>query len=73
MPAPVALERVRKRGAKLERYETPGQMQQIEREYSRLVGTLASVVPIDGTRPIAEVAALCLAAVHEQLGIAAAG
>ena len=68
-PAPVALERVRKRGAKLERYETAAQMQQIEREYSRLVGTLASVVPIDGTRGIPEVAALCLAAVHEQLGI----
>jgi dTMP kinase len=67
-PAPVALERVRKRGAKLERYETAAQMQQIEREYSRLVGTLASVVPIDGTRGIPEVAALCLAAVHEQLG-----
>jgi dTMP kinase len=68
-PAPVALERVRKRGAKLERYETAAQMQQIEREYSRLVGTLASVVPIDGTRGIPEVAALCLAAVHEQVGI----
>jgi dTMP kinase len=73
VPTPVALERVRKRGAKLERYETPAQMQQIEREYSRLVGTLASVVPIDGTRGIPEVAALCLAAVHEQLGMATPG
>jgi len=73
VPAPVALERVRKRGAKLERYETPAQMQQIEREYSRLVGTLASVVPVDGTRAIPEVAALCLAAVHEQLGIGTPG
>jgi dTMP kinase len=73
VPAQLALERVRKRGAKLERYETAAQMQQIEREYSRLVGTLASVVPIDGTRGIPEVATLCLAAVHEQLGIVAAG
>ena len=68
VPASIALERIRTRGAKLERYETAPQMQQIEREYSRLVGTLASVVPIDGTRGIQEVAAQCLAAVHEQLG-----
>jgi len=73
VPAQAAMDRVRKRGAKLERYETAAQMQQIEREYSRLVGTLASVVPIDGTRPIPEVAALCLAAVHEQLGNGGAG
>jgi dTMP kinase len=68
VPATLALERVRQRGAKLERYETPAQMQQIEREYSRLVGTLASVVSIDGTRPIAEVAEQCAAAVQQQLG-----
>jgi hypothetical protein len=43
-------------------------MQLIEREYNRLVGTDASVVPIDGTRSIPEVAELCLAAVQEQLG-----
>jgi dTMP kinase len=67
VPAPVALERVRQRGAKLERYENPQQMQQIEREYHRLVGTLASVVSIDGTRPIAQVAGACLHAV-QQLG-----
>ena len=62
------MERVRKRGAKLERYETAAQMELIEREYSRLVGTLASVVPIDGTRAIPEVAELCLSAVQQQLG-----
>jgi dTMP kinase len=68
VPSQLALERVRKRGAKLERYETAAQMQLIEREYNRLVGTDASVVPIDGTRSIPEVAELCLAAVQEQLG-----
>jgi dTMP kinase len=68
VPASLALDRVRQRGAKLERYETPSQMQQIEREYSRLVGTLASVVSIDGTRPIPEVAEQCAAAVQQQLG-----
>jgi dTMP kinase len=67
VPASVALERVRHRGAKLERYENPQQMQQIEREYHRLVGTLASVVSIDGTRPIVAVAEACLNAV-QQLG-----
>jgi dTMP kinase len=67
VPAQIAIERVRKRGAKLERYETAAQMQQIEREYNRLVGTDASVVAIDGTRSIPEVSELCLAAVHEQL------
>src|SRR5467141_2495025 len=39
VPASVALERVRSRGAKLERYETAQQLALIEREYSRLVGT----------------------------------
>ena len=68
VPANVALERVRMRGAKLERYETPSQLQAIEREYSRLVGTLASVVSIDGTRPIAEVAEVCFASLQQQLG-----
>jgi dTMP kinase len=68
VPASMALERVRKRGAKLERYETSALMQQIEREYSRLVGTLASVVPIDGTGGIEEVAQQCLSAVQQQLG-----
>jgi len=68
VPATVALERVRSRGAKLERYETPQQLALIEREYSRLVGTLASVVSIDGTRPIAEVAELCHSALQQQLG-----
>ncbi len=68
VPAAIALERVKQRGAKLERYETSQQMQQIEREYNRLVGTLASVVSIDGTRPIAEVAEACGAAVQQQLG-----
>lgn len=68
VPATLALDRVRQRGAKLERYETPQQMQQIEREYNRLVGTLASVVSIDGTRPIGEVAETCAAAVQQQLG-----
>jgi dTMP kinase len=68
VPASIALERVRARGAKLERYETAGHLQAIEREYSRLVGTLASVVSIDGTRPIAEVADLCYAALQQQLG-----
>ncbi len=68
VPASVALERVRSRGAKLERYETAHQLALIEREYSRLVGTLASVVSIDGTRPIAEVADLCYGALQQQLG-----
>ncbi|HEX9577936.1 MAG TPA: dTMP kinase [Myxococcales bacterium] len=68
VPASIALERVRARGAKLERYETASHLQAIEREYSRLVGTLASVVSIDGTRPIAEVADLCYAALQQQLG-----
>src|SRR5947209_6645718 len=68
VPATIALERVRSRGAKLERYETAGQLQAIERVYNRLVGTLASVVSIDGTRPIPEVADLCSAALHQQLG-----
>jgi dTMP kinase len=68
VPASVALERVRARGAKLERYETAAQLQAIEREYSRLVGTLASVVSIDGTRPATEVADLCFAALQQQLG-----
>ncbi|OLC18639.1 MAG: dTMP kinase [Deltaproteobacteria bacterium 13_1_20CM_2_69_21] len=68
VPAAVALERVRSRGAKLERYETPQQLALVEREYSRLVGTLASVVSIDGTRPIAEVAEMCHAALQQQLG-----
>jgi dTMP kinase len=68
VPATVALERVRSRGAKLERYETAQQLSVIEREYSRLVGTLASVVSIDGTRAIADVAELCHAALQQQLG-----
>jgi len=68
VPASVALERVRSRGAKLERYENAQQLAQIEREYSRLVGTLASVVSIDGTRPIQEVAEMCYAALQQQLG-----
>ena len=68
VPATIALERVRSRGAKLERYENAQQLSQIEREYSRLVGTLASVVSIDGTRPIQDVADLCYAALQQQLG-----
>ena len=60
--------RVRSRGAKLERYETAQQLGLIEREYSRLVGTLASVVSIDGTRSVTEVADLCNAALQQQLG-----
>jgi dTMP kinase len=68
VPAAVALDRVRQRGAKLERYETSAQLQVIEREYSRLVGTLASVVSIDGTRPIPQVAEQCLSALQQQLG-----
>ena len=68
VPANVALDRVRSRGAKLERYETAQQLSLIEREYSRLVGTLASVVSIDGTRPITEVAELCYGALQQQLG-----
>jgi len=68
VPASVALERVRSRGAKLERYETAHQLSMIEREYSRVVGTLASVVSIDGTRPVADVAELCYAALQQQLG-----
>lgn len=68
VPANIALERVRARGAKLERYETAHQLQTIEREYNRLVGTLASVVPIDGTRTVADVADACHSAVLQQLG-----
>ena len=68
VPATIALDRVRMRGAKLERYETAIQLQAIEREYNRLVGTLASVVSIDGTRPIADVAEVCFAALQQQLG-----
>src|SRR5947209_11269512 len=68
VPVNIALERVRSRGAKLERYETAVQLQAIEREYSRLVGTLASVVSIDGTRSIAEVTEMCFAALQQQLG-----
>jgi dTMP kinase len=68
VPATVALERVRSRGAKLERYETAQQLQTIEREYNRLVGTLASVVSIDGTRSIQDVAEACHSAVVQQLG-----
>jgi dTMP kinase len=68
VPSGIALDRVRLRGAKLERYETAVQLQAIEREYSRLVGTLASVVSIDGTRPIPEVAEQCFAALQQQLG-----
>src|SRR4051812_31771218 len=68
VPSNIGLERVRSRSSKLERYETAAQLQAIEREYSRLVGTLASVVSIDGTRPIAEVADLCYAALQQQLG-----
>jgi dTMP kinase len=67
VPSAVALDRVRSRGAKLERYETAHLLQLIEREYSRLVGTLASVVSIDGTRPIADVADLCFTALQQQL------
>lgn len=68
VPASVALERVRLRGARPERYETAQQLQMIEREYDRLVGTLSSVVSIDGTRPIADVAELCHAALQQQPG-----
>jgi dTMP kinase len=68
VPSAVALERVRSRGAKPERYETAHLLQMIEREYSRLVGTLASVVSIDGTRPIPDVADQCYAALQQQLG-----
>jgi dTMP kinase len=68
VPVNVALDRVRQRGAKLERYETASQLQAIEREYNRLVGTLASVVSIDGTRPIQDVAEQCFAALQQQLG-----
>jgi dTMP kinase len=68
VPATVALERVRNRGTRLERYETAPQLAVIEHEYSRLVGTLASVVSIDGTRPIGEVAELCYGALQQQLG-----
>ncbi|HEX4381348.1 MAG TPA: dTMP kinase [Myxococcales bacterium] len=68
VPSAIALDRVRSRGAKLERYETAQQLLVIEREYSRLVGTLASVVSIDGTRPIADVAEQCYAALQQQLG-----
>ena len=68
VPVNVALDRVRQRGAKLERYETASQLQAIEREYNRLVGTLAQVVSIDGTRPIHDVAEQCFAALQQQLG-----
>ena len=68
VPAQVGMERVHLRGAKVERYETEAQLKVIEREYSRLVGTLASVVSVDGTRSMAEVAEACAAAVHQQLG-----
>ena len=68
VPAAVAFDRVKSRGGKLERYETLEQLRAIEREYSRHVGTLASVVSIDGTRSIAEVAEACYAAVVQQLG-----
>ena len=68
VPATVAMDRVRMRGAKLERYENVQQLTAIEHEYSRLVGTLASVVSIDGTRPIAQVADLCYGALQQQLG-----
>src|SRR5438067_460760 len=68
VPVNIALERVRSRGAKLERYETASQLQAIEREYNRLVGTLASVVSIDGTRPVQDVAEQCYAALQQQLG-----
>ena len=54
VPANVALDRVRSRGAKLERYETAQQLSLIEREYSRLVGTLAvspRTVSRSGGRP----------------------
>ncbi|MBS2025020.1 MAG: dTMP kinase [Deltaproteobacteria bacterium] len=68
VPSNVALDRVRARGARLERYENAQALQTIEREYSRLVGTLASVVSIDGTRPIAEVSDLCMQALTSQLG-----
>lgn len=68
VPAALAMDRVRSRGAKLERYETLQQLQAIEREYSRLVGTLASVVSVDGTRPVAEVTEQCALAVQQQLG-----
>ena len=67
VPSAVAFERVRARGSRLERYETPSQLSAIEREYSRQVGTLASVVSIDGTRSIQEVAEACAAAI-QQLG-----
>ncbi len=65
VPAVIAFERVKARGSRLERYETSAQLQQIEREYSRQVGTLASVVSVDGTRSIAEVAEACYAAVQQ--------
>jgi dTMP kinase len=65
VPAQVAFERVKARGSKLERYETPAQLQAIEREYSRQVGTLASVVSVDGTRPIEAVAESCYAALKQ--------
>jgi dTMP kinase len=68
VPAQVAFDRVKARGSRLERYETPAQLAQIEREYSRQVGTLASVVSIDGTRSIDQVAEACYAAVKQQLG-----
>ena len=68
VPAQIAFERVKARGTRLERYETAAQLSAIEREYSRQVGTLASVVSIDGTRSIPEVHEACFAAVQQQLG-----
>jgi dTMP kinase len=68
VPANIALDRVRARGAKLERYETEKLLSAIEREYMRLVGTLASVVSVDGTRPIPDVSEQCFSAVQQQLG-----
>ncbi len=65
VPSAVAFERVKSRGSRLERYETPAQLDAIEREYSRQVGTLASVVSVDGTRGIQEVAEACYAALQQ--------
>ena len=65
VPAAVAFERVKARGSKLERYETLQQLAAIEREYSRQVGTLASVISVDGTRSITEVADACFTAVQQ--------
>ena len=65
VPSAVAFERVKARGSRLERYETPQQLAAIEREYNRQVGTLASVVSVDGTRGIQEVSDACYAAVQQ--------